>query len=688
VDGRAQTKAEVERMNALSTDIRRQSRWNPRAGSRRRYFCFLWLVAMCFHASLCYSQVTIFSENFEGSFPISGAWTVGDDDPFGTTAYWSSVDAAFGGEGTHGGSRKAYCSGIGFGGTIANPTYQSDMTAFMSRTINLGGLSAASLTFWYKLPSLEECCERPRVWIDNTLVWTTSTAVGAWTQVTVSLNGLVGGLRTLRFEFVSDSSVVFEGWYVDDVLVTGTAGMGPPNDSFNNAYVISGTAGSTNGTSTGATKEAGEPSHAGNTGGKSVWYRWTPAVSGTAIIDTTGSAFDTLLAVYTGTDVAALTMIDSNNDISVINPRSRVTFSVIAGTTYRIAVDGRNGDSGAVVLNWNEVTGPPVNDSFSSAIIIAGSSGSTNGTNINATKQSGEPNHAGNTGGSSIWYRWTPTTGGQVTFNTLGSTFDTLLGVYTGSTVSGLTVVATNDDVSVNYLQSQVTFTALAGTTYRIAVDGYNGDVGMLTLNWAQGGPANDAFANAFALGGQSGTTNGNNFNASMEQNEPVHADEPGGHSVWYKWTAPTSGPFVFDTGGSALDTLLAVYTGSQLNNLSLVAANHYGGTMPESRLDFQATAGTVYRIAVDGFDGAQWTFRLNWHSQTQPRFLSIARAPAGALVTLTGAAGDRYEIQSSSNLVSWTPLLILTNATGTVQFTDPSATNLTHRFYQALLEP
>jgi hypothetical protein len=78
----------------------------------------------------------------------------------------------------------------------------------------------------------------------------------------------------------------------------------------------------------------------------------------------------------------------------------------------------------------------------------------------------------------------------------------------------------------------------------------------------------------------------------------------------------------------------------------------------------------------------------LNWHSQIQPRFLSIARVPTGTLVTLTGATGDQYEIQTSSNLVSWTPLFSLTNASGTVQFTDPSATSLTHRFYRALLEP
>src|SRR5262245_7340676 len=139
-------------MNALSTENRGQSRWRLVTAWRRHWLRQMWLVALCLCASLGQAQVTIFSEGFEGSFPDSGSWTVGDDDPVGTTAYWNTVDATFGGEGAHGGSRKAYCSGTGFGGTTANPTYQSDMTAYMSRTINLGGLSAASLTFWYKLP--------------------------------------------------------------------------------------------------------------------------------------------------------------------------------------------------------------------------------------------------------------------------------------------------------------------------------------------------------------------------------------------------------------------------------------------------------------------------------------------------------------------------------------------------------
>ena len=102
-----------------------------------------------------------------------------------------------------------------------------------------------------------------------------------------------------------------------------------------------------------------------------------------------------------------------------------------------------------------------------------------------------EPDHAGNPGGHSLWYCWTATTNLPVTFDTLGSSFDTLLAVYTGSSVSNLTLVASNDDIAgaTNRLSS-VAFTPVAGTTYHVAVDGYGGASGIVVLNWNQTGSA------------------------------------------------------------------------------------------------------------------------------------------------------------------------------------------------------
>ena len=270
-----------------------------------------------------------------------------------------------------------------------------------------------------------------------------------------------------------------------------TPSGGPANDLFASARAISGAAGTTTGSTVGATKEVGEPNHVGNPGGSSVWYAWTAPATGTVSFDTVGSAFDTLLAAYTGTSVGALTQVAANDD-SGGNTTSRVSFAVTAGTTYTIAVDGYFGAAGSVVVNWS-LNGASsggggssgvANDMFAAARALAGRSGTINATTVGATKESGEPNHAGNTGGRSIWATWTAPATATVTFDTIGSAFDTLLAAYTGSAVNALTQTAANDDAS--GLQSRISFPAVAGTTYRIAVDGYAGASGAVTLTWSQ----------------------------------------------------------------------------------------------------------------------------------------------------------------------------------------------------------
>jgi hypothetical protein len=125
-----------------------------------------------------------------------------------------------------------------------------------------------------------------------------------------------------------------------------------------------------------------------------------------------------------------------------------------------------------------------VNNNFANATVITGTTATVTGSNTGASKESGEPNHAGNAGGKSVWWTWTATASGTVTIDTLGSNFDTLLGIYTGTSVSGLTLVKANDDSPAGgTLTSKVSFTVTAGTTYRIAVDGYGGVSGSITLN-------------------------------------------------------------------------------------------------------------------------------------------------------------------------------------------------------------
>lgn len=121
----------------------------------------------------------------------------------------------------------------------------------------------------------------------------------------------------------------------------------PPNDAFAAAIPLELALGVTNtirGSNLGATKEAGEPKHAGNSGGRSVWYRWTAPRSETVYLDTLGTPFDTLLAVYKGSSPNALSLIKASDDDYDLKYRgeSRMWFPASAGVDYYIAVDGYN----------------------------------------------------------------------------------------------------------------------------------------------------------------------------------------------------------------------------------------------------------------------------------------------------------------------------------------------------------
>ncbi len=132
---------------------------------------------------------------------------------------------------------------------------------------------------------------------------------------------------------------------------------------------------------------------------------------------------------------------------------------------------------------------PPANDNFANAQLVTGCFGSVAGTNVGATHEWGEPSHDSATppdpGASSVWYQWQAPSTGSVTITTAGSNYDTMLGVYTGTSVGSLTVIAKNDDVNPGIVTtSTVTFSATTATIYRIAVDGWGGATGSIVLNW------------------------------------------------------------------------------------------------------------------------------------------------------------------------------------------------------------
>jgi hypothetical protein len=310
---------------------------------------------------------------------------------------------------------------------------------------------------------------------------------GASPATMTSVSGAVATLpSSVQFQFnavsgstyyiaIGQTSSSWSGTYTKSSLGNGidpgegvaslTLVQRPTNDDFANAKVLAGWSASDTANTALATREVGEPDHS-EVGGHSIWYSWTAPASGPASVSTVGSDFDTLLGVYTGGSLATISSVVLRDDYPV-STRATVTFNAVAGTTYRIAVDGYRGATGNVVLGVNV---RPPNDDFANAYSIVGDVARTSGYSMNATTEVGEPNHAGAGTDSSVWWTWTPAVSQTTTIDTFGSDFDTVLGVYTGAAVGSLTGIASNDNAG--GAQSSVTFAAVAGTTYRIAVGG------------------------------------------------------------------------------------------------------------------------------------------------------------------------------------------------------------------------
>ena len=452
-----------------------------------------------------------------------------------------------------------------------------------------------------------------------------------------------------------------------------------------------------------ATHQKGEPQHAGVPGGKSVWFSWRPTVTGTVIMDTAGSDFDTVLAVYTNatlqiTSVTNLVAVAANDNDSELAPLSRVKFTAFANTTYHIAVDGRDGFAGNVELAIRQSRSSAApNDFLATAARLV--DGTILGTNAGASKEVGEPDHAGNAGGASVWWRLDNNTfaPGTIRLSTFGSSFDTIVAVYTNQWSSGrppvtpppmseLRLIAANDDAAGTNRTSELSFTVSGLATYWIVVDGYNGAEGSIRLGIArqttQTRPLNDAFAAATLLTGSSAVTDVNTSLASSEFREPVQLTTNGtSKSVWYRWVAPASGPVYVSTAWSSFDTVLAVYSGSALTNLLPVAFNDDDSGLRTSAAVFNALEGAEYRIGVAGYRGASGdlVLTLNQPKVVLPRI--ITQWDGGKIALTVAGSGDILLLEASSDLVRWEPVRILNAAEEIVEL-EPSQ-EISKQFYR-----
>ena len=236
------------------------------------------------------------------------------------------------------------------------------------------------------------------------------------------------------------------------------------------------------------------------------------------------------------------------------------------------------------------------------------------GDNLTATKEPGESNHANNAGGASLWWSWTPPATGYYRVTLAGSSFDTLLAIYTGASVGTTLLVTQNDDSAAGVLTSAVVVYVRTGETILIAADGYSGAgvpatgtivLDIVPLPAGEVPPVNDLFAAATLLPATTaGSAVSSNLYASREVGEPRLANMPGGTSLWWQWVAPVDGDMSFQVSGATaaatpvtFNTGLAVYTGATLATLTPVTST---GPALNNTVQFAVTTGTTYYITAD----------------------------------------------------------------------------------------
>jgi len=221
------------------------------------------------------------------------------------------------------------------------------------------------------------------------------------------------------------------------------------------------------------------------------------------------------------------------------------------------------------------------------------------------------------------------------------------------------------------------------------------------TLTSVSSRPKNDDFANGYQIavpttGGQDHlTATGNNVDATSEAGEPNHAGAPATKSVWWRWTPTSSGTVEIRTQGSTFNTRLAVYTGSTVSSLTLLASNSAPDGCSWSRVSFSASSGVTYRIAVDGCNGAVGSIKLTvgtsgstsqWTLRFDPS--TLHRPPGQFRVTVVGPPNKAVALDRFSSAAKyWTNnyATFTLSAGGTYTYTDAQATNA-YRFYRVVL--
>jgi hypothetical protein len=230
------------------------------------------------------------------------------------------------------------------------------------------------------------------------------------------------------------------------------------------------------------------------------------------------------------------------------------------------------------------------------------------------------------------------------------------------TSATGRTVVSDEASLEIGPFAGAHSFDKLEDLLSQLNQSGGSGFSYIKFMNLGSGG----SFPSVSA--GSIGAQLINNFNSTTSQGEPIHDNVAGGSSRWYLLTATDNSTLMLDTLGSAIPTVLAVYTGGDIFSLQQVASDR--NSAPDgihSLVRFPGKSGTNYLIAVDGVNGAQGNINLNWEVGVPPSVGGPGQNQAvGKGATLALQGGDSNAVPAPSYQWFWngTNILGATNAT------------------------
>jgi len=336
-----------------------------------------------------------------------------------------------------------------------------------------------------------------------------------------------------------------------------------------------------------------------------LWYRYTAASTGNVTVSLLLSEFDTALVVYdTGNCYPKVDDIIERNDDFGGFLQSQITFQATAGRSYLFEVMGYNSDEvGQGVLTVSsEGSSPPSGQSDNLAHPQPIGDVTELPFDTTGAEQDG-PHYCMYS--PNLWYCYTAPCTGDVTVSLAGSSFDTMLAVYSTCEpdLDYDDMIQCNDDTSTSQ-QSEIVFEAVADTQYLIEVGGYNQAFGQgllsISCEGVQPPPSSkDNCENAKAIGDVK--------NMPFDTTDATF-DGPGicmtSPNIWYCYTATCTGNVTVSLAGSSFDTMLAVYDGCGCypNLNDLIECNDDAGGGYQSEVTFAAIEGQQYLIEVGGY--------------------------------------------------------------------------------------